>query len=142
MFLLFVLIGFVPFVFGIAMNWFMMTFPNLLPPYFLVGIGMLLFWFAATYFSKPYAVSGSQLLCGIHLVPFAILVLLFVQEIILGAYWRNFIGMWTQLYYLPLVNLGFQMTFWSHRIFTAYMASFLLMLIAALVGCCLKQKKK
>lgn len=142
MFLLFVLIGFLPFVFGGVMNWFMMTFPDILPPYFFIGIGILLFWFAVAYFSKPYALSERQLLCGMHLIPFAVLVLLFVQEIIFGAYWRHLIGMWTQLYYLPLLNLGVHLTSWSHRMFAVYLAAFLLMVIAALIGCHLRQKKE
>ncbi len=140
MFLLFTLIGFLPFVFGGIMNWFMMTYQNVLPPYMFISVGTLLFWFATVYFTRPYATSAKQLLCGIHLVPFVVIVMLFIQEIILNAYWRNFIGQWTQLYYLPLLHFGFLLTSWSHRIFTAYLMAFVMMVLAALGGCCLRRK--
>ena len=78
MFLLFTLIGFLPFVFGGIMNWFMMTYQNVLPPYMFISVGTLLFWFATVYFTRPYATSAKQLLCGIHLVPFVVIVMLFM----------------------------------------------------------------
>lgn len=67
-------------------------------------------------------------------VALVVLVLLGIQELVLGAYFSNAVGIWTQLYYLPLLQLGFSLTSWSSRVFTADAAAWLLMAAASYLG--------
>ena len=39
------------------------------------------------------------------------LVLIFLQEIVFRAYWPNYIGLATQLFYMPLGRLSFLLSF-------------------------------
>lgn len=57
-----------------------------------------------------------------------------IHELVLGAYFSNAAGIWTQLYYLPLLQLGFSLTSWSSRVFTADAAAWLLMAAASYLG--------
>lgn len=132
--LLFVL-GFLPFLFGGFMNWYMMTYPDTLPPFFLIAVIFLLLWCFLSFAFKRKGNSTKEILILLNFVAAVDLILLGVQELILHAYWMNAIGSWTQFYFLPLLNLGFGLTKWTPSVFFAYTASFLLMVGASSAGC-------
>ena len=67
-------------------------------------------------------------------VALLVLVLLGIQELVLGAYFSNAAGIWTQLYFLPLLQLGFSLTSWSSRVFAADAAACLLMVAVSYLG--------
>lgn len=140
MLVILVVLGFIPFALGSFMNWFMMTYSNTLPPLALVGIVTLLIWAAIAFLVKPYIKDTKKVIIGLNSVASVVLVLVGIQELLLHAYWQNLIGVWTQFYYLPLLNIGFRLTNWSHSVFSAYCAAFLLMVIATLLGCKLRRK--
>lgn len=140
MLVILVVLGLIPFAMGAFMNWYMMTYPNGLPPFALIGIVTLLIWAAIAFVVKPYIKNTKKVVIGLNLVAFVVLVLVGIQELLLQAYWFNFVGVWTQFYYLPLLNISFALTSWSHSVFSAYCAAFLLMVIATLLGCKLRKK--
>lgn len=135
-----VVLGLIPFALGCFMNWIMTTSSNTLPLFVLFAIFTLVIWAAIAFIVKPYIKSTKKIVIGLNLVAFVVLVLVGIQELLLHAYWQNFIGIWTQFYYLPVLNLGFILTSWSHTVFSAYCAAFLLMVIATLLGCQLRKK--
>ena len=138
--MLFILPGLIPFALGSFLNWLMMTCSNSLPPLALFAIVELLIWSAVAFFVKPYIKNTKKIVIGMNLPGFVVLVLVGIQELLMHAYWQNFLGVWTQFYYLPLLYVGFKLTSWSHSVFSAYCAAFLLMVIATLLGCELRKK--
>ena len=100
----------------------------------LIAILFLLIWGAIAFFVRPRVAGVRTLAVCLNLAAGIDLILVGVQELVLGAYWSNPAGLWTQLYYLPLMNLGFTLTPWSHSVFSAYCAAFLLMLAATFLG--------
>lgn len=133
-------LGLIPFAIGGFMNWFMLSHPETLPPYALIGIVTLLIWAAISFTVKAHVKDTKKLLIGLNLPAFAVLVLLCVQELLLKAYWQNPIGLWTQLYYLPLINISTRLAMWSSHLFVVYCAAFILLLGASFVGCKLRKK--
>lgn len=141
MMILLTALGLIPFAFGSFMNRLMMTRPNNLPPFTLFAVIMLLLWAAIAFFANSRIKSTKKVVICLNLVGFIDLALLGIQELVLRAYWNNLAGALTQFYYLPLLNLGFRLTDWSHTVFSAYCAAFLLMVAASLLGCVLQKRK-
>ena len=139
--LLCIALGFLPFVFGGIMNWWMMTNPDTLPPYLLIALGMLILWAVISFFMMGRMQHEKKVVLSLNGIAFVVLILLGVQEMVLQAYWMNPVGTWTQFFYLPLLRLGFTFTSWTPSMFFAYAASFLLMLLASVLGCRLKKDK-
>ncbi|MBQ7091790.1 MAG: hypothetical protein IJN83_03970 [Clostridia bacterium] len=138
---LLILLGCIPFLIGWLINAFMMANPDTLPPLFFISIVFLLAWGAVAFIARPHFHNGKEVVVFLNFVAALDLLLVCIQEIILGAYWMNAIGGWTQFYYLPLMNIGFTLTAWSHRVFTAYIASFILMVAVSTLGCWLGKRK-
>lgn len=136
-----VLLGCIPFALGGFMNWYMMTNPDALPPFFLIAIGMLMLWAGISFFMMGRIQNEKKVILSLHGAAFLTLVLLGIQEIVLQAYWMNPVGAWTQYFYLPMLRLGFTFTSWTPSMFFAYAASFLLMLLASILGCRLKKDR-
>lgn len=140
MLVILVVLGLIPFALGGFMNWVMMTCSNIIPSFALFAIVTLLMWVSIAFIVKPYIKNTTKIVIGLNLVAFVVLVLVGIQELLLHAYWQNVIGIWTQFYYLPLLNIGFRLTDWSHSVFSAYCAAFLLLVIATLLGCKLRKR--
>ena len=134
------ILGLLPFALGGFLNWFMMANSGLLPNLVTIGFAALVIWGAIAFAVKPYVKSIKKTVIGLNLPAFAVLILVGVQELILHAYWQNAVGAWTQLFYLPLIDLGFRLTPWSHGVFSAYCAAFVLMVEASAIGCVLRKK--
>ena len=131
--------GFIPYVLGGIMNRYMMSNPDTVPPFLLITIITLLIWIGVAFFAQPYAKSIKHILMYQNTIGLINLILLGIQELILKHYWLNTLGSWTQFYYLPLLNIGFTLSPWSHTVFTAYCMAFLLMIMASWIGCKLRR---
>ena len=138
--LLLLIIGFLPFLLGTALNKYMMINSDDVPPLFLIAIILLLLWcFLGCLFTGDRNRTQEGLI-WLNIVAAIDLILVGAQELFLHAYWMNNIGALTQFYYLPLLNIGFSLTGWSYSVFPAYVASFLLMVGASFAGCKIRKK--
>ena len=104
-FLLF-LIGLIPFVLGFAMNSWLMNNPNSILPFRLIGILFLVFWVWVGFITCKYAKTSYHSAVIIHLPAIFVLLLVMYQDMVLEEYWSNLLGLATQVYYLPLINLS------------------------------------
>lgn len=139
--ILLVLLGGLPFAVGGALNYMILSSSDALPPLFLIGIGWLALWGTIAFLIKLFKEDEKEIVIWLNLVAAVVLALVALQELILHAYWSNFVGVWSQFYYLPLLNLGFTLTSWSSSVFPAYVVSFGLMVAATVVGCRMRGKK-
>lgn len=139
---LLVILGLLPFVAGGLMNHSMLAHPDTLPPFLLIGLLLLLGWGLISFFAVRRGGCVETVVLSLNAVAALVLVLLGVQELILGAYWTNAAGAWTQYFYLPLLNLGFTLTSWSHSVFPAYAAAFVLLAAASALGCVLGKRSR
>ena len=139
---LLILLGFLPFFFGGVQNWYMSTYMNSLPPYTLIALSVLFLWGLIAYIFNKQGKQTKQIIICLNSIAAADLVLIGIQELVFHAYWMNSVGSFSQYFYLPILNLGFRLTSWSHHVFSAYAASFLLMVGATFAGCKLKEKKR
>ena len=140
--LLLILFGFIPLAIGWVMNWLIMSFPNKVFPYALISIVFLALWallgFIVFNFNETIKIS----LCLVHIPIFLALVLNLYQEIILGQYFGNLLGVCTQIFYLPILNISYTLTAWSARMWTAYIVGFVLITASFFVGYTIKSNTR
>lgn len=126
------LMGLMPFAVGyiesVLLNW--TNFPAQLwvSVVLLAGWGAIAFALYAEGDSAFWNTALLQIPAGV------VLALLLYQELVRGAYWGNTAGVLTQVYYFPVLALGFSFTQAFSRVWPAYIACFVLMALAALVG--------
>lgn len=129
------LTGLLPFAAGYGMHWMMTAYPDLRLPYGLIGLVFLLLWGGIAFLSGIFARRSTSLtIVCMNGVALVVLVLLGIQELVLGSYFSNAAGVWTQLYFLPLLRLGFSLTSWSSRVFAADAAACLLIAAVSYLG--------
>lgn len=133
--------GLTPFVLGGLMNGFMLANPEQLPPFGLIAVVFLVLWGAFAFWFRGKLAKTGQVLLLLNLIPAVVLVLLGVQELVFGAYWGNLVGVWTQLYYLPLIYAGHLLASWTPSMLVSYAACFLLLAAASLAGCKLRERR-
>ena len=143
--LLLVLIGLIPFGLGFAMNSWLMDNPNSILPFRLIGILFLVFWVSVGFITCKYAKTPYHSAVILHLPALFVLLLVMYQDIVLEEYWSNLLGLATQVYYLPLINLSsfiFSYTMTGGlfvQMSTATVVAFLLMYGSYYVGCYFKK---
>jgi len=140
--LILILSGLLPFAAGSIQNGYMLAHPDSLPPYAPIAFCALLIWGCIAFSLHKRGRRTAQTVICLHLIAALDLLLIGIQECILHAFWMNAVGSWSQLFYLPVLHFGFRLTPWSHSLFPAYAASFLLMVGIALIGCKLKERIK
>jgi len=135
-------IGFIPLPLGYIMNFLMMTvyFDKVLP-YGSIGIVFLIAWFGMGLATYHFTDSDKEAVVIVHLFGFIDLLLILFQEVILKHYLSNQIGISSQFFYLPLVNLAGKFTFFSSRVYWIYMVAFALMCIAFYLGRFVRKKR-
>lgn len=101
----------------------------------LPGFGLLAVWVLLGLAGRALSGSTKLTLLSLNAVPFAVLVLIGVQELIRHAYWFNAVGTNTQMFYLPLIKISFDLARWSHTMFPVYCTAFCLLVLAAFLGC-------
>lgn len=134
--------GLLPFLLGGAVNWMVWNIEAYLPPILLCNILTLALWAAIGYAAVKLDVSRKACMFWLHIPATVMLALLAVQELLLQGYWSNFIGQWSQFFYLPLLSLAFRLTEWSSSMIVTYVAAYLLMLTAVYIGCRLRRQGK
>lgn len=134
-------LGFVPLLAGVLMDSFLMAFQNTVLPFLLISVASLVGWGVIAFRWEPKVQKTWKLVLFHNLVPAGVFVLICVQQLGMGRFWSGVVGAWSQMFYLPVLNLGYSLTKWSTSLFPAYCASFLLMLIASFVGCQLGKRK-
>ena len=101
----------------------------------LPGFGLLAVWVLLGFAGRALSGCTKLTLLSLNAVPFAVLVLIGVQELIRHAYWFNAVGTNTQMFYLPLIKISFDLARWSHTMFPVYCTAFGLLVLAAFLGC-------
>ena len=135
------ILGTLPFVIGGIQNWYMLSDGDVVLPYSWIGVCFLLIWGGIGFLLNGKGRGTKKTVIALNLIAFVDLLLLGMQELVLHAYWMNRVGSWSQLFYLPMVNLGATLTSWSHSMFAVYIISFLLMVGATFIGCKLREKR-
>jgi len=133
-----VLAGLLPLLVGYLLNHLMMTvFYTVRLPYNLISLLYLALWCLLGFLMFPLAPSVKQGVLLAHIPACAAFLLILFQELVLGHYWINQIGLATQFFYLPLVSLAYMLTFFTSSMSVVYLISFLLMIGAFYLGCSL-----
>lgn len=131
--LLLLLVGLTPFLFGGLLNWASYAVDFVLP-WGWINLLFVLVWAAFAFLFARFAKSTAQTVILLNLPAFLVLVLLGCQLLVRQAYWSNWLGLWTQYFYLPLMRWGSVLTSWSHTVFPVYCCAFVLMIAASLLG--------
>ncbi len=134
------LLGFIPLGLGCIINWLITQFPNSALPFGFIAIGFLLFWGFIGFQTYIFKESALISICIVNLVGLSALIFNLYQEIILGHYLGNLLSICAQLFYLPILNISYTLTFWSGRVWSAYIVGFFLMCLVYFIG--FKAKKQ
>lgn len=130
-----VIIGMLPFVVGGVLNKVMIVQSEHLLPMTMIGLVFCISWGIVAFVFQNKIGNVKRVVVLMNAIAGVDLLLLGIQELVVHAYWSNVIGMWSQLFYLPLIKIAFLFTRWSHTMFAAYIASFLLMVVISFLGC-------
>ena len=136
----FFIFGALPYALGYMQNQFMLNNADIIMPYRLISIFFLLLWGLIAFLLNSSGRRTKEIVIFINLIAAVDLLHVGVQELCIHSYWTNFIGLWSQLFYLPVINLSFRLTTWSRSVFTAYVLSFVLMAAASFFGGKLREK--
>ena len=104
-----VLIGFIPLLlFGHYLHHLLMTtFFYREAPFFLISVAVIAAWFVFGIISVKLVGSKKEAVLLLNASAFVVLMLILFQEWVLGSFWLNQVGLTTQMFYLPVVRLGF-----------------------------------
>ena len=142
MIVLYIALGALPFALGGLLNWYMVTMDG---AFLLLGICsafFLVLWGLLGFLLNWRHDQTKRIMLFLHLVPLLMLILVAVQELIIGSYWNSLVGIWSQYFYLPMMGIGFLLTGWAQSVFPAYVVCFLLMVGTAFVGASLRERRK
>lgn len=126
--LLVLLMGCSPFLIGRLQDFMMM---NTFIPLTFISCLMLLLWGGFGMLSLNLMNERKTALLLLNTPAAVVLLLILVQEWVVGAYWFNFVGTYTQMFYLPFISLGFRLVFWADTAVPAYIASFILLILTS-----------
>lgn len=99
--ILLIILGAIPYLLGYAMNWYMMEHMDALLPFKWIAVLFLLFWGLLAFLCNRKGAHSKRVILFLNLFAALNLVLLGVQEVILGAYWSNSLGLITQFFIFP-----------------------------------------
>ena len=128
-----ILLGAMPLGLGWLVNWYMNLHPETFPPMFIIGLAFLLAWgFASWKLNRKVLATGTVMLAQ-HVVAAIMLVLVTIQ-LIAGNYWVSYLGIASQMFYMPVLYVGAVFFNWAGT-FGIYFSCFLMMLLASFIGC-------
>jgi len=106
--LILIVLGLVPLlVFGFSLNHLIMSvFFDVIPPFMLIGVTVLVVWFGFGLVSVKLEGSRKAAIVLLNAPAFVILILILLQELVFRSFWLNIVGFGTQMFYLPLIGLG------------------------------------
>ena len=101
-------LGFFPLLlFGYYLNHLVVTvFADIVAPYFAIGVVIVIIWLILGMVSAKLFKSDIDVARYLNAPAFIILLLIFVQEFVIRAFWSNPFGALTQNFYLPLIRFG------------------------------------
>jgi len=135
-----IIAGALPYLFGGLLNWYMNLRPEAVWIFPLAVAFTLAVWAVLSFMAfRPDGRIG-RVVISLNFIAFVDLLLVAAQELVLKSYWPNTIGIYTQLFYLPVLDAGFALTRWTSSMFWSYLASFVLLLAASFAGCKLKKR--
>lgn len=126
--LLVLLMGCSPFLIGRLQDFVMM---NTFIPLTFISCLMLLLWGGFGVLALRFMNERKTSLLLLNTPAAVVLLLILVQEWVVGAYWFNFVGTYTQMFYLPFISLGFRLVFWADTVVPAYIAAFILLILTS-----------
>lgn len=139
------IIGFTPFLIGFGMNLMILNTNSndLSLGIDTINLVFLIYWGVLGYFFSGFTRSKLYTLIIFNFPAFLALLLNLFQELINKQYWTNYLGIATQIFYMPTMRISFYILpgIISHM-WQIYIVSFLLMIIVFYVGCVIKDKKK
>ena len=128
-----ILLGAMPLGLGWLVNWYMNLHPETFPPMFIIGLAFLLAWgFASWKLNRKVLATGTVMLAQ-HVVAAIMLVLVTIQ-LIAGNYWVSYLGIASQMFYMPVLYVGAVFFNWAGT-FGIYFSCFLMLLLASFIGC-------
>lgn len=130
-----IITGAIPFVVGSILNRALIEQSDSVLPLILIGLLFLSFWGIVAFVFQNGMKNAKRVVVSLNAIATIDLLLLGIQELVIHAYWGNVIGGWSQLFYLPVIKIGFLLTNWSHTVFSAYVVSFVLMIVVSVLGC-------
>lgn len=130
-----IITGAIPFVVGSILNRALIEQSDSVLPLILIGLLFLSFWGIVAFVFQNSMKNAKRVVVSLNAIATIDLLLLGIQELVIHAYWGNVIGGWSQLFYLPVIKIGFLLTNWSHTVFSAYVVSFVLMIVVSVLGC-------
>jgi len=137
--LILLLIGIVPLLLGYLINYLM--FIGMMPLY-IIYIAAWIIWFIAGMYSIKLIDKRIVSILILNIPAALFLLLVLYQEVVIGQYWLNIIGLLPQLFYSPFIYVGFRITPMFHQVFYAYIASFLCMLLVSFIGRFVGERRK
>lgn len=138
------IVGILPLVVGFAFNYAVLYLPVSGFLLLLVELALLVLWgWLAFKLSLP---EKNPMVQAFFLCAFGLLMLALVlyQELGMGQYWRNLIGVGTQIYFLPLLTLAVSIVgpfMEVIRAWPAYIAAWVGMFAAGCLGCLVRRRR-
>lgn len=137
--ILLTLAGFAPLAAGIVLDHWMIENIHSVPPFKWIAISLLLVWFILAFLAKCCLKDTKKVVVLLNFASFANLILLGIQELIFHRYFPNILGLWPQFFFLPLLDLGFQLTPFFHTVFSACFICSLLLVLVSIAGSSIKR---
>ncbi|MHA6253090.1 hypothetical protein [Oceanobacillus sp. CAU 1775] len=132
------LLGFIPLIIGFLMNSWIIDNPDSVLPSNLIGIIFLVLWIVVGFISFTFEKSQLKSFLIVHLPAIAMFVLLMYQEMIVGGYWSNLLGVATQFYFMPMIGLAHSLIsifiFTTKGLWLMCLLALLLMVVAFYLG--------
>ena len=129
--------GFIPFLIGWAMEYVaqLSSYTTSLPV-LLICVLTLAIWAAAAFLFRKTGTPMYKVILLMNFIGFIDLMLLGAQELIIGHYLFNEIGIWSQYFYMPvMVPMVILLWLSSIPLFAIYCACFLSLVFASFIGC-------
>lgn len=137
-------LGFLPLPFGFLLNYILMSNVDMQSSmlFNIFSLVILVLWILLGYLTCKLGGSSFKSLAIIHIPALCVLLLLLFQELVQHSYWFNIFGTVTQFFYLPFLNIAFDITFWSGAMWVSYIMAFGIMLTMYAVGSKIREIKR
>jgi len=129
------LVGFLPLLVGCFLNFLTVSSYLVIPIWFFCATTLSILYLAGR-FSVEIVDKRMEAVFLLNTPAFIILLLAFYQEIVLGRYWDNWVGLMTQFFYSPFLRttMAFIITVRRQQAFYAYVVSFIFLVITTYSG--------
>lgn len=126
-------LGLLPFGAGFGMNQWILSHPETPVPYQGIGFAMLISWAIVGFTLCNKTISPLEAALRLNFLGFLVLLALFVQTGS-GAFWGNGLGIATQLFFLPVLNIAVTLLPSARQLSVLYAGCFVLLLLFSFAG--------